>query len=332
MLSEEQRMLQQMVRDLGRTRGDAQPTEMWAAMGALGLLGVRISEEMGGAGMDGPALRVVLESLASFSPDIATQVMVHNLCVAESLQGCRSDASKATLAQLVSGELMGVGILNVTSSGHLGFATTLRSVDTPAVVVSGTDVEIYEESLRESSGQGALGLSGLNVTAIDAAMATWSRRSTWTLESVGTGVSSDVLWGLAAILLGLARAAFDTSVRYASERVQFGRPISDFQAIQWMIADSDAELDGLEMLVGQAAENGDERSALNAAVFGVDVARSVTDRALQMHGGYGYTKEYGVEQHWRDARFIGDVFLGGALGLKAHLGREGAGIDKVGGE
>lgn len=113
--------------------------------------------------------------------------------------------------------------------------------------------------------------------------------------------------GVAAQALGIAQAALDASVRYARQRVQFGKPISEFQAIQWMIADMKTQIEAARLLTLRAAwlkdsglPHGPEASM--AKLKASTAAREVSDRAVQIHGGYGYTKEFPVERYYRDAK------------------------------
>lgn len=113
--------------------------------------------------------------------------------------------------------------------------------------------------------------------------------------------------GIASQALGIAEAALDKSISYAKERHTFGAPIADKQAIQWMIADARTELDAARLLTLRAAhlkEHGQpfSREAAMAKLFSTEAAGRVCDRAVQIHGGYGYVKEYDVERHYRDVR------------------------------
>lgn len=113
--------------------------------------------------------------------------------------------------------------------------------------------------------------------------------------------------GVSAQAIGIATAALDEAVAYARERRQFGRPIADFQAIQWMLADSRTELDAARMLCLRAAslkEAGRPFSteAAMSKVFSTEAAGRICDRALQVHGGYGYVREFAAERHVRDVR------------------------------
>ena len=113
--------------------------------------------------------------------------------------------------------------------------------------------------------------------------------------------------GIAAQALGIAQGALDASLAYAKERVQFGKPIAALQAIQWMIADMATEIDAARLLVYRAAWNKDHglpygTAAAMAKLFASEAATRVADRAIQIHGGYGYTESYPVERAYRDAK------------------------------
>jgi alkylation response protein AidB-like acyl-CoA dehydrogenase len=113
--------------------------------------------------------------------------------------------------------------------------------------------------------------------------------------------------GVAAQALGIAQAAFDEAVRYAKERHQFGVPIAKHQAIQMMIADMATQIDAARLMVYRAAVMNNQGKALSkvaamAKLFASETACTVTDLAVQIHGGYGYSKSYPVERYYRDAR------------------------------
>jgi alkylation response protein AidB-like acyl-CoA dehydrogenase len=112
---------------------------------------------------------------------------------------------------------------------------------------------------------------------------------------------------IAAMAVGLAQAAFDEASRYARERVQFGQPIARFQAVQWMIADMATEIEAARLMVYRAAALKDAgqrftKEAAMAKLFAAEVAERAAFKALQIHGGYGYSREYPVERIYRDQR------------------------------
>ena len=120
--------------------------------------------------------------------------------------------------------------------------------------------------------------------------------------------------GIAAQALGIAQGALDASVAYAKERVQFGKPIATLQAIQWMIADMATEIDATRLLVYRAAWNKDNglpysKEAAMAKLFAAETATRVAGKAIQIHGGYGFTESYPVERAYRDAK-ITEIYEG----------------------
>jgi alkylation response protein AidB-like acyl-CoA dehydrogenase len=112
---------------------------------------------------------------------------------------------------------------------------------------------------------------------------------------------------IAAMAVGIAQGAFERSTDYAKEREQFGRPIADFQAIRWMLADMATELDAARLMVHRAAWLKEEgrrytREASMAKLFATEMSERVCHKAIQIHGGYGYVREYEVERMYRDQR------------------------------
>lgn len=115
--------------------------------------------------------------------------------------------------------------------------------------------------------------------------------------------------GIGALAVGLGRAALEEAVRYAQERQTFGQPIANYQAIQWMLADAETQLNAARLLVWQAAWNKDHgkpfaKEAAMAKLFATEVAEQVCRNAIQIHGGYGYSSEFPVERIYRDARLM----------------------------
>ena len=120
--------------------------------------------------------------------------------------------------------------------------------------------------------------------------------------------------GIAAQALGIAEGAFEEAVKYMKERKQFGKPLSAFQGLQWMIAEMDVKIEAAKFLVYKAAWNKDNGlpysvDAARAKLFAAEVAMEVTTKAVQIFGGYGYTKEYPVERMMRDAK-ITEIYEG----------------------
>jgi butyryl-CoA dehydrogenase len=120
--------------------------------------------------------------------------------------------------------------------------------------------------------------------------------------------------GIAAQAVGIARAAFEAAVAYAKERQQFGQPIANFQAIQFMLADMATQIEAARLLTLRAAARKDRgeaygKEASMAKLFASETAMKVTTKAVQVHGGYGYLKDFPVERHFRDAK-ITEIYEG----------------------
>jgi butyryl-CoA dehydrogenase len=125
------------------------------------------------------------------------------------------------------------------------------------------------------------------------------------LDTIDAGRTS-----VAAQAVGIAQGAFDKALAYAQERKQFGQPIANFQAIQWMLADMATQIGAARLLTYRAAYHQDKglpfiKESCMAKLFAAEAAMFVTSKAIQIHGGYGYMKEYHVERYFRDARIIG---------------------------
>lgn len=258
--------------------GEPIPDAIRSQLSELGFWGIATDEERGGVGFDALAYALVVEALASGSPSVARRVAVH---AGPALAGlARTDRD---LEALCGGE---------------GFATYVDGL-TPApadvyVTPTGVAADAKVEAVDPMGHRGA-GLARVTVG---------------TVSPFGADGDEPAVWhdlGLAALALGSARAAMDAAVAYAKERKQFGRPIADFQAIQWKIADGVMAIDAAALLVHKAAISLDAADAAQARAVAVRAGLSATDHALQIHGGYGYTREYPVERHLRSVRMVGGV-------------------------
>lgn len=340
-LSEEQQMLRDMVRDFVSaqvTPNAAQwasgiPRAVFAALGDLGLLGIDIDEAYGGAGMGLMAATLALEELAVGDGGLAQGVMTHGLLAGGYLARYGTETQKKLyLPRLVSGERLWTWAGGSSESG----AASARAVRTdagwrlegslPSVALADLADEAVVVVASGPSSASAFMVSGDNWSA--GTGTSLGCRSARAAEMVfsddpiddaqrlgrqGTALEDEpaILTrahiGRAAMAVGVARAAAREAVVYAGERAQFGKPIAQFQAVQWMIADSATELDAARLLCHRAAALVDagQDARMEAAMarrFAARVAREVSDRAVQIHGGYGYTTEYSVERFWRDAK------------------------------
>lgn len=339
-LDEDQEMLRQMTRDFARdvlapgaAAWDADrglPDALWAKAAELGLFGVCLPERIGGAGMGLSALALAIEELAAGEAGLAAALLGHNaLCCAQIERHGSGEQRTRWLPALASGARLGTwagggadgGPLTLRATrtdggwrleGSLPAVSAAARADVAVVLAAtrsgGATAFVIERGEWQATDTAPMGLraAGMGELTIDGLEIGDDRR----LGPVHGGLDDRIIDGArvcrAALAVGIARAAFDAGNAYAAERQQFGRALTDFQAIQWMIADGATELDAARLLYRRAAMmlDGDEPATAEAAmarVFATEKAQAACDRALQMHGGYGYTRDYPAERHWRDA-------------------------------
>ena len=327
------------------------PMEFFRRAGELGLAGVSVPEEFGGAGMDMVAYAVAIEEISKVCASSGVILSVNNSLVCDPLLRFGSDEQKRDyLAPLAAGAKLGCFALTepgagsdagalrttarrdgddyvldgdkvfITNGTHADLALVFATVD-PAQKHRGitcfivpSDTPGYRRGHHEyklgvqASGTTQLFFEGMRIPA----------RQRLGAEGEGFKIAMATLdggrIGIAAQAVGIAQGAFEAALAYAQEREQFGRPISDFQAIQFYLADMAMELDAARLLVYKAAwaKDNQKRYTLEAAqakLFASEMAQRVTNKALQIHGGYGYTREYDVERFFRDAR-ITEIYEG----------------------
>jgi len=320
------------------------PAEIIPKLGGLGLLGIVIDERYGGAGMDYLSYALAVEEIAAGDGSLALTVASHNgLCTGHINLAGSAEQKQRYLPALAAGKKLGAWGLTEPGSGSdaAGMRTravrdgddwlidgsktfiTQGSVGQVAVVLAVTDPERKQKGVTafiiergtpgftvgrhieklgmRSSDTAELVFEGVRVSDAQR-LGEVGRGFIDTLEILDRGRIS-----IGALALGLGRAAHEAAVRYARDRKQFGGSIADFQAIQWMIADSATELEAARLLVWKAATIKDKglssttESAM-AKLFASEAAMRACDRAIQIHGGYGYTREYPVERMWRDVK------------------------------
>jgi alkylation response protein AidB-like acyl-CoA dehydrogenase len=320
------------------------PREIFRRLGELGVMGMIIPEEFGGAGLTYRHYVAVLEELGAVEGGIALSVAAHNsLCTNHVFMYAREDVRKRWLPKLSAGEILGAWGLTEPEAGSDSGATKATAVrDGKDWVLNGTKNFITHASVgavvvamaRTRPGSDHHGISAFLVP-LDAAGVTVGKRE----DKVGMRISDtaslifedcrvgeeallggegegfiqamEILDGgrisIAAMSVGIARGALDAAVAYAKERRQFGRPISSFQAIRFKLADMATLVDAARLLTEQAADDKDAgrkttRISSEAKLYASEVAVKVAEEAVQIHGGYGYIKDYPVEKFWRDAK------------------------------
>lgn len=302
-----------------------------------------IPREFGGLEVDAISYVLVMEELSRASAAVGITVSVHNSVAAGPISLFGTQEQKAKWLPLLSERLLGAFALTEPGSGSDSAALSTRAVCNDGgyvldgaktfvtngkyadlyVLMARTSQELKHRGItaflveRETPGlqvgralekMGIRGSDTVELTLEGCRVASGNRLAP---EGHGFRVAMQSLdggrIGVAAQALGIAQAALDASVRYARQRVQFGKPISEFQAIQWMVADMKTQIEAARLLTLRAAwlkdsglPHGPEASM--AKLKASMAAREVSDRAVQIHGGYGYTKEFAVERYYRDAK------------------------------
>jgi alkylation response protein AidB-like acyl-CoA dehydrogenase len=329
----------------GWDKAELFPQEIVPKLAEMGLLGIRIPDEYGGSGMDTTSYAICVEEIARVDGSLALTVASHNGLGTGHILAFGSEAQKKKyLPKAAKGEWLAAWALTEPGSGSdsASLKTTARR-DGGSWVLNGTKMFITQGSV----GGFCVVLARTNgdvpkqrgITAFIVEHGTKGFSASKHLEKLGCRSSDtveltfeDVRVGdeqrvgevdqgfrdtmqildrgrisIAAMALGLGRGALDMAVGYAKDRQQFGHPIGEFQAIQWMLADTKVELEAAALLTYRAAALADRgerhsREAAMAKLYASEAASRACHRALQVHGGYGYTREFNVERHLRDAK------------------------------
>ncbi len=321
------------------------PTELVPKLAAMGLLGIRIPEEYGGSGLDTTAYALCVEEIARVDGSIALTVASHNGLGTGHVLSAGSEALKRRyLPKAASGEWLAAWALTEPGSGSDSAALrTVARRDGDDWVIDGTKTFITQGSVGAFSvvlarnnpeapkqrritafvvDHGTPGFTAskhllkLGCRASDTAELTLDGVRVSDAQRVGEIDQGFVdtmrildrgRISIAAMALGLGYGALDKAISYSKERKAFGKAISNFQAIQWMLADAKTELDASSLLTYRAAWLADQgqrhsEEAAMAKLFASEAATKACNAALQVHGGYGYVREYDVERHLRDAK------------------------------
>ncbi len=321
------------------------PKELVPKLADLGLLGIRIPEEYGGSGMDTTSYAICVEEIARVDGSLALTVASHNGLGTGHILAFGSEALKRKyLPKAASGEWLAAWALTEPGSGSDSAAlTTTARRDGNDWLLNGTKMFITQGSVggfcvvlarTNPAVSKQKGITAFVVEHGTPGFATSKHllklgcRSSDTAELTFENVRvadgqrvGDVDKGfidtmkildrgrisIAAMALGLGFGALEMAIAYAKERKQFGKPIADFQAVQWMLADCKTELDAASLLTYRAAWLADHgrdfsREASIAKLYASEAATRACNKSLQIHGGYGYTREFAVERHLRDAK------------------------------
>ena len=325
------------------------PTELYGKLSELGLMGVCVPAELGGAGADFLSYILVLEELSRADAGVGVTVAVHtSACTLPILAFGTEEQRERFVPPLARGEKIGAFALTESGSGSdAGALRTTAVPDGDGWRISGTKQFI---STGEQAGtfvffartdQETDGARGVTAFILDREHVEVTREeeklglnSSSTAElRIETRVDGDRLLheerkgftvamatldggriGIAAQALGIAQAAYDVAREYAKERTSFGKPIAEHQAIQFKLADMSTEIDAARLLVYRAAwlkEQGEPHTeaGAKAKLFASEMATRQTSAAIQILGGYGYTKEFPVERYYRDAK-VTEIYEG----------------------
>jgi alkylation response protein AidB-like acyl-CoA dehydrogenase len=310
------------------------PRELFAALGELGLMGVCVPEEHGGAGADFLSYILVLEELSRADAGVGVTVAVHtSACTLPLL-----DHGSPYVPALAAGEEIGAFALTESGSGSDASAMRTRVVDGRITgakqwCTNGSHASTFLVFAREDSRISAFvvraGADGFAVTREEEKLGLNSSSTAdlafeetpgERLGEPGQGMRIALSTldtgriGIAAQAVGIAQAALDVATAYAKERNAFGGPIARFQAIQHKLADMQTEIEAARALVWRAARLKEAGRAhgvegAQAKLFASAVARRQTGEAIQVLGGYGYTKEFPAERYYRDAK-ITEIYEG----------------------
>jgi alkylation response protein AidB-like acyl-CoA dehydrogenase len=379
-LSPEQKEIQALTRDFVQAeiaphaaewdREHHFPRQLFARLAELGLMGVCIPEEYGGAGADFLSYVLVLEELSRGDAGVGVTVAVHTSAVTLPLLRFGTDEQRTRFVPpLARGEHLGAFALTEAEAGSdAGALRTRAEPDGDGWRITGAKQWITNGRyagtflLFARTDPDAAGARGVSAFILDAADVQVTRDE----EKLGlnSSVTNDILIegahvdrgrllheqnrgfrvametldggriGIAAQAVGIAQAAFEVARDYAKERHAFGRRIGEFQAIQHKLANMSMEIDAARLLVHRAAwlklaERPHAEAGAKAKLFASEMARRQTAEAIQILGGYGYTKEFPVERYYRDAK-ITEIYEGTSeiqrlviarsiLGLQEHV-------------
>jgi alkylation response protein AidB-like acyl-CoA dehydrogenase len=327
------------------------PIEQFRKLGELGFLGLMVPEEYGGSKTDTVSYVLVIEELSRACASTGIMVAIQNSLVCQPIALFGTEEQKRRyLPGLASGKAIGAFALTEPEAGSDAASIRTRAVrDGDYYVISGlkhfiTNGSIADVAIVFATVDPSLRHKGITAFIVEKGTPGFRPgreenkmgiRATNTSELIfeecrvpasnrlgqeGEGFKIALMMldsgriGVAAQAVGIARRAYEEALKYAKSRQQFGQPIAQFQAIQWMLVDMATRIEAARLLTIKAALKKDAgerytKEAAMAKLFASETAVWVTDRAIQIHGGYGYMKEYVVERLYRDAK-ITEIYEG----------------------
>jgi alkylation response protein AidB-like acyl-CoA dehydrogenase len=320
------------------------PIELKPKLAELGLMGVLFPESYGGAGMGYIEYATIIEELSRVDGSVGISVAAHNSLCSNHIYVYGSEAQKQKyLVPLAQGEHLGAWGLTEPGAGSdasgtktlavrqgdgwlvngsKNFITHAIHADTCVAMAvtdrskhsKGISAFIFEKGRKgfsPSKKENKLGLRASETASVVFEDCFVPNENLLGVEGEGFVNAMQVLDGgrisIAALGLGIAQGAYESALRYSKERQQFGKPISEFQAIQFKLADMATQIDAARLMMYRAAWLKDQgktvtRESSMAKLFASEVSVAVCEEAIQIHGGYGYTKDYPPEKYWRDSK------------------------------
>jgi len=322
------------------------PIEIMKRLGELGFMGVAFPEKYGGANLTCLELVAIIEEISKYDPSIGLSVSAHNgLCTNHIYTFGNEQQRERYLPDLCSGKTIGAWALTEPGSGSDAGGmmttgvrdgdcyvlngtktfTTHGSVAGTLVIMAVTDKSkrkngisafILERTMKGFSvgkKENKLGMRASDTATLILDNVRVPRENLIGEEGAGFKQALNILdggrIGIAALSVGIAQACLDHSLKYARERHQFGKPLGEFQAIQWKLADMATEIKAARLLTYKAAWEKQQGKDVNliaaeAKYFASEVAVRAANEAVQIHGGYGFIKEFPVEKLYRDVKLM----------------------------
>jgi len=322
------------------------PMDIMRQLGELGFLGILVSEEFGGAGLGYVEYALIIEELAKVDPSISLSVAAHNgLCTNHINQFANTDQKKKYLPDLTSGKKIGAWGLTESSSGSdaaslktiaqkVGYKYILNgsktfithgTVGKTAVVMAITDKDkgkkgisafILEKGMKgfiTGKKENKLGMRASDTTQLIFDNCEVPAENLLGNEGEGFIQALKILEGgrisIAALSVGLAQGCLDACIKYSKERKQFGKSLSEFQAIQFKLSQMTINIEAARLLTFKAAVMKDQgkpntKEAAMAKLFASEIAEKCANDAVQIFGGYGFIKDYPVEKFYRDVKLL----------------------------
>ena len=320
------------------------PIELFKKIGNLGMMGVLVPEEYGGSGLSYDEYVTIISELSKVCGSIGLSVAAHNsLCTGHILKFGNEDQKKKYLPKLASAEYLGAWALTepVTGSDAMRMNTTARKEGDNWVIngaknfiTHGSSGDVIVVVARTGELGDSRGISAFIVDSSNSGVSSGKKenklgmRASETAEVIFSNcvVSNDALIGkvgdgfiqsmkildggrisIAALSLGIAKGAYNAALKYSKERVQFGKTISNFQAISFMLADMATEINAAELLIYKSAYliNNNKPVTIESAMakyFSSELAVKIASEAVQIFGGYGFVKDFPVEKYYRDSK------------------------------